>query len=154
MTIYLAKMAAYKMSVGNRTLTKAEVDLVVQAAKTERREAEVEGGARWQRWLELFRHESAGRQYKQQRNTDRTRDGEYKQAWGFIGSPLLPIQPALVMDYIDKKGTPKDPEVYHSKEYIIYPEDVVHPLRGWWRPHTWPHTHSSQPLCPEPRPAL
>lgn len=129
-TIYLSKMAAYKMAVGSRTLAKAEVDQVVQDAKTERREAAAEGGPRWQRWLDLFRHQSAGRQHEQRRSLDQAGETEYKQSWGFLGNPSLPVQPALVMDYVSKKGTPKDAEVYHSKEYIIFPEEVVHPLRG------------------------
>jgi hypothetical protein len=137
-TISRAKFRALKLLVGDRTLTKDEVSSVYDDAHAERASAQAEGGARWQRWLQLYQQEVRERKTSTEGPAPRpsraksapARSSSQPQAYaplfGLVGTPLLPLQPEVLMD----TEPPSDKYVYKDRKYIFFPEDVVYPLCG------------------------
>lgn len=137
MTIWRAKMAAFKMSVCGRKLALAECASVREAAKQERAAAEQEGGRRWKVWLDLFNQEVVERQSGVSSSGPGTSRPSkpvntmcpYKQHWG-AGSPALPITPQTVVGDYDRHGCPSDEVVFKSDDHIVTHGQAVHLARG------------------------
>ena len=144
-TIARSKFAAARLLVGTRKLTREEIAGIYSEAGEERRCAEAEGGARWQRWVELYNEEVKDRKMRQKGLAKASATGgsvlaassggaapsavagpAYKPHFHCMGTPDFPISPYVLM----QADPPKDEYVYKDKKYIIFPEDVIYPLRG------------------------
>ena len=70
----------------------------------------------------------------------------YKPHFGCCGTPRLPIQPEVIM----QQPTPTTEHVYHNKDFIIFPENVVDPLRGYFGYKANAQASLIDPRSPQP----
>ncbi len=126
------KRKAAKLANGGRTLNPEQLALTLADATTEADEARREGGPRWELWKNLYRsgawrqESDDGHSVQFRHQACASRQLEYHPHFGILGTQRLPLQPEAILN----EPRPTSDRVYRNSEYIIYPENVVHPLRG------------------------
>ena len=101
---------------------------MISEAQHERMAAE--GGDRLRLCKELFQEEVEQRRAGQvavppagalQKRHPPAAMDSYRPHFYSIGQPGLPLQGALVLSYVEKKGNPTDEFVYGNRDHMIYP---------------------------------